>query len=239
MSSLLAHQLLFKEVKINGQPIEALIDTGAACSVISSRHVKALKIRKLTENHAPALYAANGSEVIVKGSTTVEISVRIGKEEKVADCAVLIVNELATPMIIGSDICALFRIGVFCPDELVFRDSPRVTLNAVIEQQYPAKDNEIESRHKDGNPATKKQGSVRLTETTIVPPHSKMCAPALVEGINGDQEVLVSPFNGGINCFMVARSLCRVRKGLGVVEILNPTNKKIKLETKKRIAKWK
>lgn len=197
-----------------------------------------MKIKKLPPSLMTALFAANGSKVSVVGSVEAELSLRIGDEEKSTDCTLLVVQDLALPMIIGSDVCSLFQIGVFCPDELVFRDSPRVTLNAIINNQYNKTEMKLAKSQKGPDNGQRQRGAVKLTEAVIVPPHAKICAPATLDGLQCDQEVEIGPFNNGTHNVIIAKSICRTVQGRGIVNIMNPTNRKFKLDNKIRIATW-
>ena len=217
LSSILKDQLIYRIIKINGQPIEALIDTGAACSVISSSSIEALEIGKIKRKTFADLFAANGSAVNVQGSAEVELSIRIGQEEKITKCEMLVVKDLATALIIGSDICSLFQIGVFCPNELVFRDSPKVTLNAVIQQQYDEGQVKKQGEGMKCKELTRLRGAVRLLDQATIPAHAKVCVPASVENVSGAFEVIVTPFNNGDHSILVGRTICKPVDGKAMI----------------------
>lgn len=176
---------------------------------------------EIIRDKAIELYAANGSEVRVFGKVKVEISIKIDNEERVANCTMLIIGESTVPALIGSDICALFQLGVFCPDRLVFADKIGM-INAVVNRP-------ILSERKQ------ERGGV-LTKTRIITPKlSKIFIPANFKGrIENKQDVTVSAYNNGHTDFTICRSICSVIDNESGIKLVNLTKKPVVIDKNQR-----
>ena len=81
---------------IKGEPLKAIIDTGASVSVISNKLRKELEI-PVERKSKEVLVAANGEKIIVIGETTIEIEI----EEWIIFIEVRIVESRDDILIIG------------------------------------------------------------------------------------------------------------------------------------------
>jgi predicted aspartyl protease len=84
------------DVKINGELIKAIIDTGASVSVITNKLRKELEI-PITRKSKEVLVAANGEKVVVIGETEMEIEI----EEWIIPIEVRIVESKDKTLLIG------------------------------------------------------------------------------------------------------------------------------------------
>ena len=95
----------YAKVKINNVNFSALIDSGAALSLISSKTANMLEVDKSKINKKYKLITANKQQLKLEGITT--ITVTIGKLTSNQEC--IIVDDLSVDVLLATDFCQ--RLG--------------------------------------------------------------------------------------------------------------------------------
>lgn len=240
-ASILDDSLIFRKIDIDGIDIRALIDTGAACSVIDRAVLGDERCEEIvTEEETPLLRAANGTSIPIDGKIYLDVELQIDSTIKRANCGIWVARCLQTPMIMGSDLCALFKLGIFCPDKVIFSDVAKKLVGAISLALDGKRNAAIQGPDQSLVPAivTKHdKGGVYPVRTTYIPAGSVAMIPVSLSDYSGDDDVLITPWNVNHE-YRIAASLHVPRDNQTMVRILNGCTKKIMLTKTDRIATW-
>uniref|UniRef100_A0A914Z3W3 Peptidase A2 domain-containing protein n=1 Tax=Panagrolaimus superbus TaxID=310955 RepID=A0A914Z3W3_9BILA len=129
-------KLPYIDVKINGQNAEALIDSGAAISIISQQMMERLnvRIRRMEKNGK----AANGSTVHFIGKTTVEIQISSRTKIK-AEVAMAQKGHCPTDIIIGHDLCKQMEAQFDFKAKKINLLGETIPINVLLEEEIVKK----------------------------------------------------------------------------------------------------
>lgn len=117
-------KLLQQEVKVNGETMRALIDTGASVSVINYDVVKE---KSWTPNKPiPELVGADGGQLKSIGGLIVDLEMKLGRTTKKTSTNVAVVAGLAMPLLLGLRILAKLEVVIDVAEaKLSFRASSK------------------------------------------------------------------------------------------------------------------
>ena len=103
-------KLLRQKVLCNEVEVNAVVDTGAYVSVMDEDIVKRFKWK--IDGVGTPLAGADGNSLVSKGSTLVQVILQIGKVKKSKEHRVVVVKDLATPMLLGLELLREFKICI-------------------------------------------------------------------------------------------------------------------------------
>lgn len=135
--------LIEVEVKANEKPVKAILDTGACVSVASAKlaRTKGWKIDDRTVN----LFGANSMPLKCIGSTLIKIELTLNNTLKATNYRVAVVENLATPFLIGLELMKLLKICVDTTDNSVkFRKETKTSgVRVAKDEVIPPKSQKI------------------------------------------------------------------------------------------------
>lgn len=100
---------LTQNIKCNGKTVTALVDTGANASVISEATV--LADWEMSRS-GTGLSGADGRPLKILGKVKINISLRLGKVEKIKTQHILVVSGLTVPFLLGMDLMSAFKLKI-------------------------------------------------------------------------------------------------------------------------------
>lgn len=135
--------LIEVELKANEKPIKAILDTGACVSVASASLARSIgwKIDDKTVN----LFGANSMPLKCIGSTLIKLELTLNHTMKATNYGVAVVENLATPFLIGLKLMKLRKICVDTTDNTVkFRKETKTSgVRVANDQIIPPKTQKI------------------------------------------------------------------------------------------------
>lgn len=202
---------LFTQVHVTNNKVDALVDTGATMTILSSEKAASLNI-KLSSGKPERLRTGNGSILSDSGSACVLIRASKNGTEAIAEHNVVIAKDLPVDMLLGMDLLERFNYIIDCSTKKLTLAKPS---SKYIEE--------------------KGEGDCYCVSSITVPP--KATRAMEVVGPGGEKEITVAP-SRGTDSLLIPASINRTTHGTFTSMVTNPNNGPVTIEGRSVIGQW-